>query len=117
MSFEWDRVEYSTILDNLGVDSGMELDDGDELRVGGEYVFVRATPVVALRLGSWLDPDRRSRPNASADRELKGLFWPGSDEIQVAIGLGIVFSSLQVDFAVDFSDLVDTVSLSTIFSF
>jgi hypothetical protein len=35
----------------------------------------------------------------------------------VAVGVGLAFKSFQIDLAADFSDLVDTVSLSAIYSF
>jgi hypothetical protein len=41
----------------------------------------------------------------------------GSDEVHYAVGLGLAFWTFQLDLAVDFSDLVDTVSLSAIYQF
>jgi long-subunit fatty acid transport protein len=47
IGFEWDRVEYSTILDSLDQEeietSDISLEDGDELHLGAEYVFLRST--------------------------------------------------------------------------
>lgn len=49
---------------------------------------------------------------------LLGAFYPpGNDEIHFAAGLGLTFERFQVDLGVDLSDLSDTVSLSTIYSF
>ncbi|MCP4201230.1 MAG: hypothetical protein GY769_04775, partial [bacterium] len=60
LAFEWDRVEYSTILDSVDqVEFGTDnvvLEDDVELHLGAEYVFLGTTPVAALRLGVWLDP-------------------------------------------------------------
>jgi hypothetical protein len=53
----------------------------------------------------------------STDPEHRALFQPGEDEIHLAVGVGVAFSSFQVDFAADFSDLVDTFALSAIYSF
>lgn len=106
-------MEYSTIVDSLDptvleafedldLDVDLAIDDGDELHLGGEYAFLEATPVIAVRLGVWLDPEHRA------------LFPPGEDELHVAVGVGLAFKTFQVDAGVDFSDLVDTGSLSVI---
>jgi hypothetical protein len=42
---------------------------------------------------------------------------PGEDELHLAVGVGLAFKDFQVDLGVDFSDLVDTASLSVIYSF
>ena len=119
IAFEWDRVEYSTILDSLDqVEFGTNnivLEDDDELHLGAEYVFLGTTPVTALRLGAWLDPDHTPHFEASASAYERALLPPGDDEIHVSIGLGLAFESFQIDLGVDFSNLVDTVSLSAIY--
>lgn len=56
LSFEWDRVEYSDLADSIFV-----LEDADELHFGLEYAFLGATPMPALRLGVWWNPDHRIR--------------------------------------------------------
>ncbi len=118
VAFEWDRVEYSTIIDSIG--EGAEdarLDDGDELHLGAEVIFPGSTPVVALRAGAWIDPDHRIR---FADRSLaleRAIFRGGDDELHLAFGVGLAFKRFQIDAAVDFSNLVDTTSLSAIYSF
>ena len=128
VSFEWDRVEYSSIFDSfdptviesldddLDLDIELAADDGNELRLGAEYAFLDLKPVVAVRAGVWRDPDHRFR-SISSDPEHRALFQSGEDEIHVAVGMGLAFTSFQVDLAADFSDLVDTVSLSLIYSF
>jgi hypothetical protein len=126
--FEWDRVGYSSIFGSFDpvvvetldddLDLGIELaaDDGNELRLGAEYAFLDLKPVLALRAGVWLDPDHRFR-SISSDPEHRALFQPGDDEVHFALGLGLAFGSFQIDLAADFSNLVDTVSLSAIYSF
>ena len=129
VGFEWDRVQYSSIFGsfdpvvieaveddpNLGV--GLAADDGDEFRFGAEYAFLDVKPVIAVRAGVWPDPDHRFRSTKSDDPEHRALFQPGEDEVHVAVGLGLAFKSFQIDLAADFSDLVDTASLSVIYSF
>ena len=55
VSFQWDRIDYSSIAESLG-DPEQAVDDADELHLGGEYVFLDSTPIVAVRLGMWLGP-------------------------------------------------------------
>lgn len=116
ISFEWDRVEYSTIVESSGVSEGIELDDGSEIRLGAEYVFLKVEPVIAIRGGVWLDPDHQIRfvgPNALT----RAAFPGGDDEVHFAVGLGLAFQVFQIDFAVDLSRPVDTASLSAIYTF
>ena len=129
VGFEWDRVEYSSIFDSfdpvvtetldpdLDLETFLVADDGDELRLGVEYAFLDLKPVLAIRAGVWLDPDHRFRSIHPYNPDHRALFKAGEDEIHVAVGLGLAFRSFQIDFAADFSDLVDTVSLSVIYSF
>jgi hypothetical protein len=132
-AFEWDRVEYSTIFNSFDAkfvggtddDSDLEVqlaaDDGDELHLGAEYAFLKAKPVVAIRLGAWLDPDHRFRSTRfgtfDEDLEHRFLFRSGEDEIHLSAGVGFAFKNFQIDLGADFSDLVDTASLSVIYSF
>ncbi|TNF73325.1 MAG: hypothetical protein EP299_08420 [Acidobacteria bacterium] len=113
LSFEWDRVGYSSI---FTPESDLSLEDGNELHLGGEYVFLGSTPLVAIRLGIWNDPDHAV--DYSGDNYVAAaLLQPGDDTLHYAAGLGFAFKRLQLDVGVDFSDLVDTASLSMIFSF
>ena len=123
-SFEWDRVGYSVIMDSIREIEDKDprfnfpetIDDGNELHLGGEYAFLQTTPLVAVRLGAWLDPDHRVSSETS-DETSTALFRSGDDEIHYAVGVGVAFKRFQIDLAADFSDLVDTVALSAIFSF
>jgi hypothetical protein len=113
LSFEWDRVEYSAI---FGDDDELHIDDANELHLGGEYVFLNMAPIISLRAGVWLDPDHRifcSGCNYVAEAVLTS----GDDHMHYAAGLGLAFKRFQLDLAADFSELVDTVSLSFICSF
>jgi len=129
IGFEWDRVGYSSIFDSfdpvvietldptIDVEVSLTADDGNELRLGTEYAFLDLKPVLAIRAGVWLDPDHRFRSTHPDDPVHRATFQAGEDEIHVAVGLGFAFKSFQIDFAADFSDLVDTASLSMIYSF
>jgi long-subunit fatty acid transport protein len=120
-SVEWSRVRYSSITEGLDVDvldpRQVELSDGDELHLGFEHVFVRSKPVVALRLGGWLDPAHRVIAGPNADEFERAVFQAGDDEVHVAGGLGLALDKLQVDLAVDVSDLAELVSLSLVYRF
>ena len=128
IGFEWDRVEYSTIFSSFdpvvieALDTDLDLavslaaDDGNEIRLGAEYALINLRPVLAIRAGVWLDPDHRFR-SISSDPEHQALFQPGDDEVHVSVGFGLAFTSFQIDVAADFSDRVDTASLSAIYSF
>ncbi len=115
-SFEWTRVEYSDIVSGTAVFDSVRVDDADELHLGAEYVFLESTPVVALRLGAWFDPDHRVR-YVGEDPVNRALSPPGDDEMHLAAGLGLAFPSFQLDLAVDLSAAVDTAALSAIYSF
>lgn len=121
VSIEWDRVQHSSILESLAdapfVDaSDVVLEDADELHLGIEYVVLKSTPLVALRVGGWYDPDHRVR-YLGDDPFARAIFQPGDDTIHYSIGLGLAFRSFQLDLGVDISDLVDTAAISAIYSF
>jgi len=116
VGFEWDRVTYSQTLEGLELDD-QETDDANELRLGGEWVFLQTKPLLALRAGVWRDPDHQARANENADDYTRALLQPGEDELHFSLGVGAAFKRFQIDGALDFSDSVNTVSLSTIYSF
>jgi long-chain fatty acid transport protein len=120
LAFEWTRVEYSTIFDELDpvlrAEPTVDLEDGSELHLGAEYAFLDQAPVIALRLGVWLDPDHRVR--ARNDEPFsQAVFRGGKDQIHYAFGLGLAMSRLQIDVGVDLSDTRNTASITGIFSF
>lgn len=121
VSFEWDRVLYGTITSGLSgtvFDVGeVELHDGDELRLGLEYVFGRAHPVVALRAGLWRDPAHRIGSGPGADVFERAIFTGGEDETHATAGVGLAFRKFQLDLGADLSDSVDLVSLSAVYRF
>jgi long-subunit fatty acid transport protein len=115
LSFQWDRIEYSDIPTSLGLDD-QTIDDGNELHLGAEYVFLQSTPVVAVRVGAWLEPDHQMR--ATSDDPLTRALLPGGeDELHYTAGLGIALQNFQVDLGVDIGDRLNVVSLSAIYSF
>jgi hypothetical protein len=113
IAFEWDRVGYSSILESS---PEFFIEDAHEIHFGAEYVFLDSSPVVAARLGAWLDPDHRIR-YAGSNYIAQAVLQPGSDELHVSLGLGLAYERFQLDLGIDLADVVDTLSLSTIFTF
>ncbi|MCP3964337.1 MAG: hypothetical protein GY719_41445 [bacterium] len=119
LSFEWDFVRYSNVLDSLdGLPdrAGFDLDDGHEIHVGLEYVITASRPVIVLRAGGWRDPDHRLR-YAGEDPVNRTIFRAGRDQTHFAFGLGFAFKHLKLDLAFDDGDSVNTGSFSVIYSF
>jgi hypothetical protein len=114
VSFEWDRVEYSSIFSD---DSELHIDDANEFHLGGEYAFLNLAPIVSLRAGVWIDPDHRISYSGGDNYVAEALLTPGENHTHYAVGLGLAFKRLQLDVAADFSELVNTLSLSFIYSF
>jgi hypothetical protein len=113
LSFEWDRVTYSSIISD---NDELHIDDANEFHLGGEYAFLSLVPVVSFRAGIWLDPDHQI--SYSGDNYVaEAVLTRGEDRVHYAAGLGLAFARFQIDLAADFSELVDTVSLSFICSF
>ncbi|MDH3402444.1 MAG: outer membrane protein transport protein, partial [Acidobacteriota bacterium] len=51
LGLEWDRVEYSQIVESITFATEAVVDDADELHAGAELVLLERRPVVALRAG------------------------------------------------------------------
>lgn len=121
LSAEWTRVTYSSITDDLNpqvFDPGeIHIDDGNELRLGAEYVFLRSTPVIAVRAGSWLDPAHSVTAAGTADTFERAIFQEGDDELHLTAGVGVVLDRFQVDGGVDYSDRAVLASISLVYRF
>ena len=115
VSFQWDHIEYSSIPKSLELED-QTADDANEWHIGAEYVFLDSTPIIAIRLGAWLDPDHQLRAT-SDDPYTRAVLPRGADEMHFSLGLGIATSRFQVDAAADFADNVNTLSLSVIYNF
>jgi long-chain fatty acid transport protein len=115
LSFQWDRIEYSSIPQSIGLDD-QTIDDADELHFGAEYVFLESSPVIAVRLGAWLDPDHQMYATVD-DPYMLAVLPQGDDEWHYTGGVGLATRRFQVDLAADLSDRVNTISLSAIYNF
>ncbi len=137
VSFEYDRVQYHQLIDDFRstaffpgnseddvVSARMRLNDSNQLRVGGEYLaLLPASRVLALRAGVWHDPSHQtyfdSDPATGLPAPRWAVLFPRRDGSFHFTG-GVGFTTrrhFQLDFAVDFSDFVDTYALSTVFRF
>jgi long-subunit fatty acid transport protein len=120
VGFEWDRVEYSVIMESLEsslVDTTfVNVDDANELHLGIEYVFLDLSPVIAVRGGLWHDPNH-SFEYIGDDPIEQALYPPGSDALHINVGAGVAFRKVQFDIGADFSDAIDQFAVSAIFSF
>jgi hypothetical protein len=111
ISFEWDHVAYSGLavdFSDLVVgnpDLATKLNSTNELHLGAEYAFLKMTPIIAVRVGMWTDPDPR----------------PGSlgrdDTVHIAGGLGMVYKRFQLDLGADYSEHGSSTSISMVFTF
>ena len=101
----------------------LSVDDADELHLGLEFVFVNAALPVALRAGTWFDPDHRvffngDPGNDGAMHSIAALWQPGEDQWHYSVGLGLIFGEhFQLDAAADFADNSNIYSLSGVIRF
>jgi hypothetical protein len=119
IAFEWDRVFYSAAIESTNPElgtAGLVLEDGNELRLGTEYVFLDSSPLVGVRLGVWNDPDHTTRFEG-ADIYRRSLLPRGESHLHYAAGVGVAFERFQIDLGVDLSEIVQTASISAIYSF
>ncbi len=118
-------VDSNFILDDSGTRPSLDplkVDDGIEVRLGGEYTFTNFQNPFSIRAGVWHDPEHSIRfqgaPGTTVDALANAvLFSIGDDEIHYAGGFGWAFEKFQLDAAADFSDLVDTYSVSGVWRF
>jgi long-subunit fatty acid transport protein len=102
---ELDRVGYEGLLEErLGGEEVVltEYRDAWEYHLGAEYALLKRRPIVAFRLGGWVEPEGDLL---------------GDDVYHLAAGLGVAAERFQVDLAVDFSEEIDTGSVSVIYGF
>jgi long-subunit fatty acid transport protein len=128
-TFDVNHMQYSDLTDDfrssLAADSvaastagidGLGIDDGTEIRFGAEYTFIDMQNPFTIRAGIWLDPEHTIRWNGPVSNVAQAinatLFSTGDDELHYALGFGWAFKHWQLDAAADFSDRVNTISMS-----
>lgn len=130
------RTEYSSLSDHQEnashVDIKYVVDDATEPHLGLAYAFKLAPErFLNVRAGTWLEADHRllyphgtfTGANAGAlgiSRTMDRVY-PNEEadaELHTSVGLGLTLGvKFQLDFAVDFSSLSDTASLSGVYRF
>jgi long-subunit fatty acid transport protein len=124
LSAEVRRVMYSDLVKDFTIStdpgevqaSNFTVDDGTELRVGGEFL-IPGTATVAIRGGAWLDPDHRIRFTGPPTARAAQIFRAGEDEWHYTGGLGVTIKALQFDVGFDRSERVTTTAGSVIVRF
>ena len=105
------RATLTSEIDHVGYEGLVQVEEGEsvgyldawEYHAGAEYALLRTTPIIAFRAGSWIEAFGDDFENESLTH------W--------SLGVGIAARSYQIDVAADFSDEVDTTSLSFIYNF
>jgi long-subunit fatty acid transport protein len=96
--------------------SNYHVDNGQELRLGGEYLFMGDT-TFAVRGGLWRDPDHRIVYTGS-DPLAALSFRPGADVWHYTGGVGVsVGRRAQIDLGYDHAETIKTFSLSFVARF
>ena len=137
-TFDVNRVRYSELTDDMisgfrtpgdtAADQAdidpLGIDDGTELRLGAEYTVLTMANPFSLRAGVWRDPEHvisfDGEPNQAVDSNALGnavIFSTGDDELHYTFGIGAVFGRFQIDAAADFSENIDTISVSGVLRF
>lgn len=88
------------------------LESRTRLHLGGEWVFLKAKPLIGLRAGVWYDP----RGGAVSTTPEGGITNPEA-VLHTAAGIGFAWKKFQLDLGGDFSERATIVSLSMIFTF
>jgi long-chain fatty acid transport protein len=131
---DYDRVRYSQIADNFSFffrpatagtnviqPQDYKVDDANEVHVGVEYVFLKTAAPLAVRAGTWYDPDHsiRFEPSSpeNADPYASATFRRGKNVVHGSGGVGVVLGSVEVNAAGDFSSRTTTVSVSAVVRF
>lgn len=125
ITFDVNHVEYSRLTDSyddiFNSATVLDVSNGTELRLGGEYVFTQFANPFSLRAGIWREPEHAlvatgPANDTSVDVD-RALFRPGDDEYHYTAGLGWAFPRFQLDLAADWSDQVTSYSVSGVVRF
>jgi len=137
VNFDVDRVRYGELTGGIQTLFGypdstrrLNVPNGTEVHLGTEYTFATMAHPLSLRGGVWRDPRHsisfkgepgnncQNNEGDCVDVALAALCSKGrGPETHVSVGAGMAFKSFQVDLAGDFSNAVDTWSLSGVYRF
>ncbi len=88
------------------------IENRTRLHLGGEWVFLKAKPLIGLRGGAWYDPQ-----GGAVSITPEGDLTNAEAVFHTAAGIGFAWKKFQLDLAGDFSKRTTIVSLSMIFTF
>jgi long-chain fatty acid transport protein len=88
------------------------IDNRTRLHLGGEWVFLKAKPLIGLRAGVWHDPQ-----GGAVSITPEGDVTNAEAVFHTAAGIGLAWKKFQLDLGADFSERTTIVSLSMIFTF
>jgi len=88
------------------------LENRTRLHLGGEWVFLKAKPLIGLRAGVWYDP-KGILISTGED----GEYVEAGSVVHYSGGIGFAWRKFQLDLAADFSERTTIGSLSMIFTF
>jgi long-chain fatty acid transport protein len=88
------------------------IDDRTRLHIGGEWVFLKAKPLIGLRGGAWYDPH-----GGAVSSTPEGGLTEAEAILHYSTGIGFAWKKFQLDLAGDFSERTTIVSLSMIVTF
>jgi long-subunit fatty acid transport protein len=127
---DYDRVFYSqltkTVIDTRyagivppAVDTtAYEIADGNEGHLGIQYVIPLGSVALALRGGTWYDPDHQIRYALTSSRGEDLVFRGGKGVWHGTGGFGAAFGEhFQIDMAGDYASTVTIGSVSAVFRF
>lgn len=105
LAVEVDRVTYSGLVEIVESDEvsveGREYRDAWDYRAGAELALLKRRPILAFRTGIWI--------------ESNGQDFLHEELTHYTAGLGVAAETFQIDLGTDFSDEIDTLSLSLIY--
>lgn len=87
------------------------IDNRTRFHLGGEWVFLKAKPLIGLRGGAWYDPQ-----GGAVSITPEGELTNAEAVFHTAAGIGFAWKKFQLDLAGDFSERTTIVSLSMIFT-
>jgi long-chain fatty acid transport protein len=137
VSFEYDRVNYHQLIDDFRdtvfepgnaesavVAARVRLNNANQLRIGVERLFLfSGSRVLALRGGAWYDPNHQIYYDVDEETGYPLPRWSllnrkrdGSPHVSVGVGF-TTSRHFQLDAAVDLSDLMNTLAVSTVWRF
>lgn len=137
VSLQYDRVEYSSLLEGnrlqtavetgIGTEGQFRLDDANELRLGVEMDFqLGRGRLLTLAVGAWHDPDHTlvydaavaGAGESTSSRFRRAYFRDtGEDQVHASFGAGLTVGQLQINLAADLSSRQETLAVSTVYWF